>query len=386
MKKCIIIETSPERTSAHTVTNEDGTPHIYPSVTEARAELKANGYSYNRANNRYYISGTEYRAYILREDDTEYRHALETKAERKSAEQTTATAYEHAKEAATSAEDLAALAINADAEHAAIYARNAAFYAEDARSWADVAARRALETSSSKAATLAEMAAEMADYAERKAEDAKSSAEQAEANESATETENAPRWTFVTTYDEDSAEYVCEIEDAEGGAVAAYQGDTPEHAKEAALVEAHIYDAMSEEGNAEDATNRAGYAAFMFLHDGAMPDTAEEFEQLDRCLAVATEIVRRSGSAYGIDAEQVEALEAFEARRAQHHAEDLAELAAVPYLEIPYQSHELEAYLGEPADFDVQAIEAEATTYTPEGRRIWKAGIDLAAIAERHAL
>ena len=76
--KCIVIETSPERTNAHTVTNEDGTPHIYATISEARAELKANGYSYNRANQRYYINDTEYRAYIIREDSEEYAHALTT--------------------------------------------------------------------------------------------------------------------------------------------------------------------------------------------------------------------------------------------------------------------------------------------------------------------
>lgn len=52
-----------------------------------------------------------------------------------------------------------------------------------------------------------------------------------------------------------------------------------------------------------------------------------------------------------------------------------------------YQRYELEAYLGEPDAYDIEAIEAEATTYTADGARVWSAfGSDLAAIAERHEL
>ena len=75
--KCIVIETSPERIEVKPVTNEDGTPHIYATMAEARAELKANGYSYNRENQRYHIKGTDYRAYIIREDSEEYAEIME---------------------------------------------------------------------------------------------------------------------------------------------------------------------------------------------------------------------------------------------------------------------------------------------------------------------
>ena len=52
-----------------------------------------------------------------------------------------------------------------------------------------------------------------------------------------------------------------------------------------------------------------------------------------------------------------------------------------------YQRYELLAYLGEPEDYDVDAIEAEATRFTADGARVWAAfGEDLAAIAERHQL
>lgn len=53
-----------------------------------------------------------------------------------------------------------------------------------------------------------------------------------------------------------------------------------------------------------------------------------------------------------------------------------------------YQRYELLAYLGEPDDYDVDAIEAEATAYDPKtGAQVWTAfGDDLAAIAERHEI
>ena len=64
-------------------------------------------------------------------------------------------------------------------------------------------------------------------------------------------------------------------------------------------------------------------------------------------------------------------------------AEAAAEAAAAPI----YQRYELLAYLGEPEDYDVDAIEAEATRFTADGARVWAAfGEDLAAIAERHQL
>lgn len=76
--KCIVIESNPDQTNARPVADESGAPVIYASMTEARAELKANGYSYNRANRRYYIADApEYRAYIVREDSEEYAEIME---------------------------------------------------------------------------------------------------------------------------------------------------------------------------------------------------------------------------------------------------------------------------------------------------------------------
>ena len=79
--QCIVVQTSPERIEARPVTNEAGAPHVYATIAEARAELRANGYSYSRANNRYYIKGTEYRAYVLRADSEEYAEIMEQAAE-----------------------------------------------------------------------------------------------------------------------------------------------------------------------------------------------------------------------------------------------------------------------------------------------------------------
>lgn len=83
-----------------------------------------------------------------------------------------------------------------------------------------------------------------------------------------------------------------------------------------------------------------------------------------------------------------------------HHYESAEELAAdltsayqhatethQPYAERLeyYERYELEAYLGEPSDFDVEAIEAEATDTDEHGNRYWTADAEeLAAIAQRN--
>lgn len=69
---------------------------------------------------------------------------------------------------------------------------------------------------------------------------------------------------------------------------------------------------------------------------------------------------------------------------------DAARAADPEDLEEPaptYQRYELLAYLGEPDNYDVDAIEAEATSFTADGARVWSAfGSDLADAAERHEL
>ena len=134
---------------------------------------------------------------------------------------------------------------------------------------------------------------------------------------------------------------------------------TDDHAAELAAVEAAAPEALASEGNPEDAVNLIAYTVFAALNNGATPDTYDDndMEQLDRLMGYASEIVRRDGPAHGIQW-------------------------------APYQRYELEAFLGEPDDYDVDAIEAEATAYDySTGRTYWTAfGDDLAAIAERHEL
>lgn len=76
------------------------------------------------------------------------------------------------------------------------------------------------------------------------------------------------------------------------------------------------------------------------------------------------------------------------AELAEYEAEAEAFMTAAPAP--TYQRYELEAYLGEYADdYDVSAIEAEATEYDPKtGRTVWtpEAVRDLWSICERHEL
>jgi len=147
--KCIVIETSPERTNAHPATNEDGTPHVYATITEARAELRANGYSYNRANDRYYIKGTEYRAYIIRENSEDYAEAIAEQA-------ATEVAAKQAEQAAQRAEAAAQAGSN---YHADVLLNLAYWYA-------GLAGHHARQAGTERAACLADRAANQAEAAE----------------------------------------------------------------------------------------------------------------------------------------------------------------------------------------------------------------------------
>ena len=52
-----------------------------------------------------------------------------------------------------------------------------------------------------------------------------------------------------------------------------------------------------------------------------------------------------------------------------------------------YQKHELEAFIGKEnlGDFDIEAIEAEATEIDySTGNRVWKEGVDLAEVCAKH--
>lgn len=220
---------------------------------------------------------------------------------------------------------------------------------------------------------------------------------------------------------------------------------------ERAAVEAIAADMLEEYGNAEDATNATAYGVFADMHDGARPDDLEpaDMEQMNRLMTYAAEVIARiqqtaeqaafearniaivnAGKATKElesltvcledgDAEEAEtcanwcetAAEAAEdaARIAAEHASkagtetaqeaaETAQEAAEKARELSnsardaarptYQRAELLAYLGEPDDYDVTAIEREATAYDPEtGRTVWAVDADeLAIIAERHQL
>jgi len=83
------------------------------------------------------------------------------------------------------------------------------------------------------------------------------------------------------------------------------------------------------------------------------------------------------------------AASAARARRAAIRAEQAASKAAAAAEPRPtYQRAELLAYLGEPDDYDVTAIEHDATAYdAATGRTVWAVDAEtLAVIAERHQL
>lgn len=134
----------------------------------------------------------------------------------------------------------------------------------------------------------------------------------------------------------------------------------PAEQDERAAVEAIAADMLEEYGNAEDATNATAYGVFSDMHDGARPNDLEpaDMEQMDRLMTYAAEAIAS--------------------------IQQTAEQAPRP----TYQRTELLAYLGEPDDYDVTAIEHDATAYDPAtGRTVWAVDAEtLAAIAERHQL
>lgn len=149
------------------------------------------------------------------------------------------------------------------------------------------------------------------------------------------------------------------------------------------------YDTETAEAEAREARFFADYAAIL-ASDAAelaaeagtseaasIADTASEYAERAREYArSATETAEQAAAEAEQRAETLEGI-----YDAAADPEDLEEPAPI------YQRYELLAYLGEPDDYDVDAIEAEATAYTADGARVWVAfGEDLAAIAERHEL
>lgn len=299
--QCIIIETSPERIAAKPVTNEDGTPAIYATMSEARAELKGNGYSYNRSNDRYYIRGTEYRAYIVREDSEEYAPIIEQ------AMQDAAPEY------------IETEAIQTVAGHT-IYRS-----IDPVTSWTvfTVAGRDFWELAEAR-----HFAQCNPETAEANARELESAARHA-ARRAAAAVDKCKR----------CAEQAAAAETPEAAAFAARKAE--HYARRAAKNAAEA----GTEAAAEYATTAAAFAAIAHSCANAATDPEPE-----------------------------------EPTSTSTPEEEPEEPAPV------YQRYELEAFCEEPDAYDLEAIEQEATTTDRAGRRVWRAGIDLAAIAERHEL
>lgn len=192
--QCIVIETSPERTNARPVTDENGAAHIYATISEARAELKANGYSYNRANDRYYIEDApEYRAYIIREDSDEYAEIIERIAEKTAEAESLKDVDAYAHDAKTNANAAAWTLDRMTKDHRetaaelARFARTCADLAKDAADNAAASYEHARRTyyadyqTSAYAAKALAIRAEQRDDAQREAQRAEETAQKVEA-------------------------------------------------------------------------------------------------------------------------------------------------------------------------------------------------------------
>ena len=336
--KCIVIETSPERTNAHTVTNEDGTPYIYATMAEARAELKANGYIYNRANQRYYINGTEYRAYIIREDSEEYAEIIAEQTHDRAA-RALIDAYAEAIGDSVTADDPESIAAHRVAR-ACIGLTTAT---DDDRA-----------TVSAMVEAIADAARENAAFKAYKL--------------------NVP----YLIWEDDPATETPENHAAEAAAfsfIEAYAGAAlfrPSETDPEFIAAFHVA-----------ADEVAGMHVATDADRATVADMLEEIAE-DTAWSAVYATLRKNP-----DVTPEEMREIMDNPRAYLMAAAraaIAEARAVNPAPI-YQRYELLAYLGEPDAYDVDAIEAEATRFTADGARVWVAfGDDLADIAERHEL
>lgn len=199
-------------------------------------------------------------------------------------------------------------------------------------------------------------------------------------------------------------------------------------------------DAMKSVDNCEDAVNEIAYKAFKEISGRTYPRTMKEYQQLDDLMGIASEIVRRDGPANGISWEEYQEceydahaaaaalLDAYAEAIGEHPTETDPEAVAahrVAYDEIAhpngatdadraivadmvkaiaysvyadateqepeprelYQRADLEAFFGDYVDdYDLHAIEKEATEHDADGRQYWCKDVDLMSICERHEL
>ncbi len=371
--KCIVIETSPERTNAHPVTNENGTPHVYATISEARAELKANGYIYNRANQRYYINGTEYRAYILRADSEEYAEIMEQ------AEQQAAPEY-------------------IEPEHIQTVSGNKIYRSTDPVTgwnvftvagrdfWELAEARYFAQCNPTDDARRAEIIAAIEDDQQRDYIETEATAHQWTPDETRANIEyrteitaaNRAALALLNAYAEAIGEYPHEDDDETHATYKVARDEITNTSNRAT-----DYDRATVSAMVEAIADAARFMRPFAIASAAADRLCEAYDATTGNLTAAAydaaQVVARAEIAgcHATDTDYAwvrQMVEAIAAEPAQN-----ADPAPI------YQRHELLAYLGDPDAYDVDAIEAEATTYTADGARIWSAfGEDLAAIAERH--
>jgi len=352
--KCLVIQTSPERISAEPVTNEDGTPHVYATMAEARADLRANGYSYNRANQRYYIKGTEYRAYIVREDSEEYAEIMEE------AEQQQAPEY-------------------VEPEHIQTVSGNKIYRSVDPVTGGNVftvVGRDSWELAEARYFAQCNPAPEIIHDAEPvKHHDGMTEIERTASGAVSQLLEEYAATIGAASYEIDqdvwqAAYRVAAVEIIpEGQRPAGYTTATDDdRATVAAMVEAiaertHAAEAIED---AREAWTGPDYYRIAYS-DGGMDATNDGAIWYE----TAADLARDLRSAY----ESATDTHLPYAERIERHA---------------YQRYELEAFLGDfLEEYDVAAIEAEATEYDPAtGRTVWtpEAVRDLWTICERHEL
>ena len=417
--KCIILESwtriNPDlgiyESRSVYVTDEAGNPVIYDSLTEARAEIRSNGYRIGNSDRAHDpettdINGTRHESWIqiIREGSAEYAEA--TAAE---------TAALEALEEYGNAEDAinaAAYGIYADRHAGALPDVTDADQTQELDNLMQQVAAIIAERLTIEAVSTAHAAIEAEDLetAEDLAKQAEAIAEQAEAAADQAGTEHAhdgaelARWkaeaaqnTISDATDrEQVAEILASIEDSatrdyyaaevsESGWSAEELTEAIQYRRDiiaanaAALALLDAYAAVIGEHPAED--DPETIAAYMVARDEIRGSharaTAEELEIVADMIEAIADDVR----------DTIAARLEFATRPADLTAYQSEFCTFEPTREI-YQRAELIAYLGDYTDdYDVDAIEAEVTEYDPKtSRTYWKRDTDLWEVCERHEI
>lgn len=334
------------------------------------------------------------------------------------AEEATAATADYVAELMNQAQDYERAAIDAaieyDAESASKNAKEAEFNATAAEAYARKAAEYAAEAGTPEAAGAADDAGEFAaiarrdaDHATETAEQATAEAEQAEATEhDMPDDETAAAEAEAAKAIDEATKCVNAIENADPANVKEHYKAADRHAFNAQrhAQRAHDYRADEAERAAFFAASEAdielqqmAYEAAEALADAANATNAER--RAARAVAYS-EIAGAGWMATDEDrdtvAAMVEAIAASATAPKPYTPEEIRAKFDSPFFiwdDEPepahaYQRAELEAFLGSYVnDYDVDAIEAEATEHDPKtGRTVWtpEAVNDLLSICERH--